>query len=171
MKSLQTYATRETSGLATSSRSYKDIDGPPLRGRPPCPGRLSPPPSVARLSGAVRLTRGFASPPRGGFALVGKGSSLAGEMLVEEGHGINKYPSRRATARARHTRVKGRVGGPRPSQEDLGVGRDLRSGGHRTPPGGLRRPPTAGRPDPWLSQAPVTLSGPSRGARRPRLGR
>src|SRR5260370_34758322 len=33
---------------------------------------LSIPPSVARLSGACGLIRGFASPPHGGFAFVGK---------------------------------------------------------------------------------------------------
>src|SRR5919198_2461246 len=40
----------------------------------PRPGRLSPPPSVARLSD--RLTRGFASPPHGGVGRYEEGGSL-----------------------------------------------------------------------------------------------
>src|SRR5215475_12020821 len=45
-----------------------------MRRRPSQAGLMTLP-SVARLSG-LRLTRGFASPPHGGFAFFGKGSSL-----------------------------------------------------------------------------------------------
>ena len=47
-------------------------------------------PSVARLSG-LGLTRGFASPPRGGFALIGKGSPAYVQPLrTRKSHARNK---------------------------------------------------------------------------------